>query len=43
MPGLESWAGEKFSPELKNTVRILPNEVMKAFFICKIRKTISTL
>lgn len=40
--GLQSWNNQTFSQEIKNAVRILPNEMMESFFICKIRKLLST-
>ena len=39
MPGLALWNGKEFNPEVKKTLRILPNAEMEAFFICSIRKT----
>lgn len=37
--GLTEWEKQKFPSELKNAVRILPNELMDGFFVCSIRKT----
>ncbi|WP_455219912.1 RsmB/NOP family class I SAM-dependent RNA methyltransferase [Kaarinaea lacus] len=40
--GLTHWNGKAFSQPLKNSLRILPNEQMDGFFICKLLKTGST-
>ena len=32
------WQGKKFSEEVANAVRIMPNEKNEGFFICKLRK-----
>lgn len=39
--GLTSWGNKIFHPTLANTVRILPNDVMDGFFLCKIKKLAS--
>ena len=38
-PGLTEWNNKTFPTALKNTIRILPNALMDAFFICCIHKT----
>lgn len=38
MPGLTSWEGKAFHDDVKNAVRILPNEIMDGFFLAKIIK-----
>lgn len=42
-PGLPSWQGKDFDPELHKSRRIIPDGIMEGFFICKLRKTESTL
>jgi 16S rRNA (cytosine1407-C5)-methyltransferase len=42
-PGLTSWAGRILRPELALARRILPDQVMDAIFLCKLRKTRSTV
>ena len=37
-PGLVEWKGKKFSPSLKLSLRILPNDFMEGFYIAKLRK-----
>lgn len=39
IPGLEQWQGLTFSPHVTRSVRILPDQLMPGFFICKLRKT----
>ncbi len=41
--GLTSWHGKSYGAELAKAVRILPDDVMSGFFICRLRKTASTL
>ena len=41
--GLAQWNGKKFNPSVINSLRILPNELMDGFYICKIVKTASTI
>lgn len=36
--GLAAWAGKSFHPLVKQTIRILPNNLMEGFFIAKLRK-----
>ena len=36
--GLKSWRGKKFSNDLKETLRIIPNESMEGFFVAKLKK-----
>lgn len=40
---LTEWEGRSFHPDVSRCLRILPNELMQAFFVCSIRKTASTL
>lgn len=40
MPGLKSWDGVPFHPDLKNAIRIMPSDHMEGFFVCKLRKEI---
>lgn len=40
--GLTQWQNKIFWQDIKNAIRILPNDIMDAFFICKIRKLAST-
>jgi len=40
--GLTHWQGKVFCPEVSNTIRVLPNEKMDGFFLCKIVKERST-
>jgi len=42
-PGLTQWQGKQFHPTLCDTLRVLPNEIMDGFYLCKISKTASTL
>ncbi|WP_455220708.1 RsmB/NOP family class I SAM-dependent RNA methyltransferase [Kaarinaea lacus] len=42
-PGLTQWQGKQFHPTLCDTVRVLPNEIMDGFYLCKLSKTASTL
>lgn len=37
-PGLLSWKEIRFSPAMKHAIRIIPDNKMNGFFICKIRK-----
>jgi len=41
--GLTHWKNKVFCPEVTRAVRILPNEKMDGFFLCKIAKRQSTL
>jgi NOL1/NOP2/sun family putative RNA methylase len=41
MPGLEQWNGISYSEGLKHCVRILPDQLMPGFFICKLRKNLA--
>ena len=43
MPGITSWQGKKYNPEIRKTARILPSELMEGFFVAKIRKLRSTV
>ncbi len=39
MPGLKSWDGQAFHPDLRHAVRIQPSEFLEGFFVCRLRKT----
>lgn len=41
--GRREWRGEKFLPETKNCLRVLPTQDMEGFFVCLVHKTKSTL
>jgi len=41
--GLVEWQGKNFNPSLEKSIRILPNELMDGFYLCKLKKTVSTL
>ena len=41
-PGLSQWQGKSLDATLKNCVRILPNDAMTGFFICRIVKRATT-
>jgi len=43
IPGLLEWKGEKFLPEVRRSLRVLPTQDMEGFFICLLHKTESTL
>jgi 16S rRNA C967 or C1407 C5-methylase (RsmB/RsmF family) len=38
MPGLRSWEGTRFHPDLQLALRIRPQEFYEPFFICKLQK-----
>lgn len=42
-PGLLKWKSSNFKNEIKNTMRILPTEVMEGFFVAKLKKLKSTI
>jgi 16S rRNA (cytosine1407-C5)-methyltransferase len=42
-PGIARWERKDFSPRVRETVRILPSELMEGFYIAKLRKRRSTL
>ena len=42
LPGLESWEGRSFHPDLRHARRILPTTEMEGFFLCRLRKRAST-
>jgi 16S rRNA C967 or C1407 C5-methylase (RsmB/RsmF family) len=42
-PGLTQWQGKHFHTTLQSSVRVLPNEIMDGFYICKLVKTAPTL
>jgi len=37
-PGLSGWSGHRFDPALRGAVRVLPDGVMEAFFVCVLEK-----
>ncbi|MEE8056899.1 MAG: RsmB/NOP family class I SAM-dependent RNA methyltransferase [Pseudomonadales bacterium] len=37
-PGLLRWKKKEFDPSMKQAIRVLPNQFMHGFFLCKIRK-----
>lgn len=41
--GLDSWKGKPFNPDISLARRVYPSYQMDGFFICKMRKTSSTL
>ena len=43
MPGIATWRGEKYDPEVKNSLRILPSGTMEGFFVAKLRKLKSNI
>jgi 16S rRNA (cytosine1407-C5)-methyltransferase len=42
-PGLTRWQNKEFDASLANSIRILPDEVMDGFYMCKLTKTASTV
>ena len=38
MSGLTAWEGQKFSSEVRKSIRILPTETMEGFFVAQLRK-----
>lgn len=38
LPGLSSWAGKTFDPQVTKAIRLLPSELMEGFYVCKIRR-----
>jgi 16S rRNA (cytosine1407-C5)-methyltransferase len=42
-PALSEWNGSRFAAGLSRAVRILPDEHFEGFFVCRLRKTESTL
>jgi 16S rRNA (cytosine1407-C5)-methyltransferase len=40
IPGLTEWKGKKLNEGCKKCVRVKPNEIMEAFFVCKLKKRI---
>ena len=42
-PGLEVWDKMLFHPSMRHAIRILPDGIFEGFFICRLRKTQSTL
>ncbi len=43
LPGLTNWDGKELAPELAGSVRILPDALMDAFYLCKLIKKESIL
>jgi 16S rRNA (cytosine1407-C5)-methyltransferase len=37
-PGLREWRGARFHADLGQALRILPDDLMEGFFVCKLRK-----
>ncbi|MCI0506667.1 MAG: RsmB/NOP family class I SAM-dependent RNA methyltransferase [Gammaproteobacteria bacterium] len=42
-PGLTQWQGNHYHESLRKSVRVLPDEIMDGFYICKLLKNVSTL
>lgn len=42
-PALEQWKNKTYDPQIKNTLRVLPSEIMEGFFVAKLRKIRSAL
>jgi 16S rRNA (cytosine1407-C5)-methyltransferase len=42
-PGLLSWQGKEYHPQVQHSVRILPNLLMDGFYLCRLKKRTSTL
>jgi 16S rRNA (cytosine1407-C5)-methyltransferase len=42
-PGLTQWQSSQYHESLRNSVRVLPDEVMDGFYICRLLKTAATL
>jgi tRNA (cytosine49-C5)-methyltransferase len=43
IPGLASWKGKLFNPEVQKSIRILPSKEMEGFFVVKLKKHKSTI
>lgn len=43
MEGLPSWDGREFEPDVRHTLRILPNHLFEGFYVARIAKTASTM
>lgn len=41
--GLPAWRNSKFNDAVRHSVRILPDEVLDGFYLCLIRKLVSTI
>lgn len=37
-PGITEWQGKSLHPDLRHAIRIIPNGLMHAFFLCKLKK-----
>ncbi len=37
-PGLSRWKKKEFDPSMTKAIRVLPNNLMHGFFLCKLRK-----
>ncbi len=42
-PGLTTWKSKRFNPQTERARRILPDHSYEGFFICKIKKTTTTI
>jgi 16S rRNA (cytosine1407-C5)-methyltransferase len=42
-PGLTQWQGRHYDETLHDSVRVLPDEIMDGFYICKLVKSASTI
>ena len=42
-PGLSCWQGKVFDVQVQRARRILPAKGMEGFFVCRLRKTQSTI
>ena len=40
--GITEWNGKRLNESIHNAIRILPNDIMDGFFVCKIRKANTT-
>lgn len=38
MPGLKSWADQRFPEDLANAIRVRPSAFLEGFFVCRLRK-----
>jgi 16S rRNA (cytosine1407-C5)-methyltransferase len=41
-PGLSAWRGKAFDPQVQRARRILPQGAMEGFFVCRLKKLVST-
>jgi NOL1/NOP2/sun family putative RNA methylase len=42
LPGITKWQEHSYNSTVKNAVRIIPNDIMDGFFMCRIRKNSTT-